>query len=219
MGNNESGDKIHEQPRCNAQIEPSFPAEVKPYRPAKIRVQGETEDFYSVPPKSLAAIVIQIVEQEGPIMEDIIANRVAEAWGIARVGTRIRRIVERAVQIACANKTLVRDEDAFRLRKMTNIPIRKNNGQQSRDIEKIPMIEIAAAIRLCLREAVSIDETELVATVAILFGFQRTGPKIQKRILKAIDLLESKSEAIRDGNVVRVGTLPNRNMQEGSNGI
>jgi hypothetical protein len=48
--------------------------------------------------KELAAVVLRIVELEGPVHEDEVINRVRELWGLGRAGARIQDAVAKAVR-------------------------------------------------------------------------------------------------------------------------
>jgi hypothetical protein len=57
-----------------------------------------------------------------------------------------------------------------------------------RDIELIPLEEIAEACYLCVQKAFGIQRSELVTQVARLLGYDRTGPRVRERVEKAIEL-------------------------------
>lgn len=177
---------------------------IEDYRPARLAPQGAPESFYSSPVSLLAELVTEIVEKEGPVHLEVVARRLAEAWGMQRVGNRIERRVRDAVRAAQRRELITRDGEFLRRPGAKRVKIRRSTPDHPRAVEHIDLEEIAAAARLCLQEAVGIREEELITETARLLGFQRVGIRVKVRVSKAIDRLCARNEAVKSGDMVRL---------------
>ncbi|HTF57722.1 MAG TPA: DUF3320 domain-containing protein, partial [Planctomycetota bacterium] len=127
------------------------PGGVRAYRLFPVRRRGLPDDFHAQPVAKLADLAAEIVECEGPVHEEVLARRVADHWGIARMGPRVSEIVEAAVAACERSGDAVRrgpfvwpaglDDPAVRSRE---------DGGAPREGEHIAPEEVEAAVLLVL---------------------------------------------------------------------
>ena len=65
--------------------------------------------------------------------------------------------------------------------------------------EHIPPAEYELAVRVALREAMGIAPDHLAGAVRDLFGFKRTGKRLQEEIDAAVQRLKARGEVVEDG--------------------
>jgi very-short-patch-repair endonuclease len=166
------------------------PAEAIPYRETAIPKQrGGSEGFYRTPPQKLVQWVDLIVKTEGPIEIGLIVTRIARAWDIGRIGPKIRSTVENAIGTG-RRQNLFEVREGFAWPKgLKTAAVRvPSEGAANRDIDQIPTEEVAEAVCLCLKAAISLDREDMVRQTAWLFGL-RVNDKTLLKVNEAIGLL------------------------------
>lgn len=142
-----------------------------PDLPWRIDVSEMDADMYMVPG------VRAVIEAETPVHTDVLFQRLRDAWGIGRVGSKIRANIMSAVKRAGAT----RDGDFVMVRGQTS-GVRTPSARTTRKVEQIHSIELAEALSQLLREMGSASDDELRTATARLFGWGRTGNGIQARL-------------------------------------
>jgi very-short-patch-repair endonuclease len=178
----------------------------EPYSEASFPVPSRL-DPHELYTKDLAAIVLRIVEHEGPIHEEEVVTRVRTLWGKSRAGSRIQDAVERATQSLIAGKSCVL-EDGCLLIPGTTIKVRNRANVISPTLRKpeyLPRAEINAAILSVLQASFGASRSEVPNAAARLFGFQSTSTRLKEIIDSQISTLVE-TGVIRDENgVLKVG--------------
>ena len=169
----------------------------QPYPCLVPSLQGDPQRFYE--PSSIALLraqVVRIIEQEGPIVESLLARRVAEEWGFARSGGRIRTILARCLPSRLAKSKkgeeavywpLDVDPADYRL---CRIPT--SHPQTQRSIDEIPQEEIQNAVLDALEKFISFPAEDLPREVAKRFGISRVTKNIGGQIEQAIEALKDR---------------------------
>ncbi|MGH2561952.1 MAG: DUF3320 domain-containing protein [Thermomicrobiales bacterium] len=129
--------------------------------------------------------VARCVEVEGPIHRDLLARRITVAWGHQRARSRIRAHIDEAVSIT-VRKGSVRRRGDF-LWPPADPEIVPREGAD-REIDHMPVEELVRGMTIVLEHAMSLTEDELVTQTARLFGYQRTGSAIDRRLRDVIRL-------------------------------
>jgi hypothetical protein len=80
----------------------------------------------------------------------------------------------------------------------------KKKGDKARAIEHIAPEEIAEAAFLCVQEARSLSEADLIAQTAKLLGYARVTKKIDAAVTQAIDGLKVSGRIHEEEGLVRV---------------
>src|SRR5271157_138025 len=70
------------------------------------------EDFYKCPPNKVGQLIETIVIAEGPIEIDLLNTRVAKAWGIQRVGTKMKATI-RSILYRSTHYGFLQNRDNF----------------------------------------------------------------------------------------------------------
>jgi len=136
---------------------------------------------HEAPLPLLADLVIQIIEVEGPIHRDLIARRVAAAFGKARTGGRIRTASDTAVDRALRMGRAVLDgEFAMTPTQREEPPVRDRSAEGAPGAAAhLPPAEIRAAAARVVAESGEMPREEMVVATARLLGFLRVGPELR----------------------------------------
>ena len=156
-----------------------------------------------------AKLIDEVVTAEGPIHVDLVAKRLAAAWGLTRVGARMQKCVLEACYISEQNGKIRKKGDFLWPVQFGEIVVRKSdplNPTTIRDIEHIPTEELGTAMKLIIHDAVGMSPEILLQETSRLFGFNRNGEKIRQRMSESLSGLIQKKEVIQTGDSV---TLPN----------
>jgi hypothetical protein len=159
-----------------------------PYVASTVTVKADFEP-HEAPLPLLTDLVIRIVEAEGPIHRDLIARRVAAAFGKGRTGGRIRTAsdaaVERAVRMGRAH---LDGEFAMTAGQRDDPPVRDRSGETAPVTlpEMIPPAEIWAAAARVVAESGEMPVEELIVATARILGFSKTGKDIRGAIGDAL---------------------------------
>lgn len=159
-----------------AQHEPSFPLHGDPHE---------------APVASLIELIENIVIVEGPLHEELIARRIAGAYGKAQVGSRIRATSDAAISHAArTGRVLMRDGFVMTRDQMNTPPVRDRSGLKPalKRPELLPPLEVRAAAARVISESGEMPREELIVATARLLGFARVGADLRGAIDVALDL-------------------------------
>lgn len=171
-------------------------------------IKGTVEDFHqSNAEYSIGLLVEGVVSKEGPISLSLAARRVTEHWGISRVTSRVlKRVAEISrkshVRYACEKDGVFLWQPAQDPEEFSVFRIPGADEASKRDAADLPPQEVANAALLILEQHISLPMTDLIRETARMFGFQRTGPTVDKSMRNGIGLLVRKGEAKEEGGVV-----------------
>jgi Protein of unknown function (DUF4011)/REase_MTES_1575/Protein of unknown function (DUF3320)/AAA domain len=159
--------------------------QMPPYQRAKARASRSHEP-HEVHPSVLAELVEKIIDAEGPIHQDEVSRRVAEAFGKERAGARILSTTVKALRRARQNADNVRDDDEFWFTptQQKSPPVRNRAAEQGPTLkaENISLMEIEAALSIAREDNAGGSDDELVRYAAQLLGFRRVGPELRVRL-------------------------------------
>jgi hypothetical protein len=157
----------------------------------------------------MAAIVLRIVEHEGPIHEEEIVTRVRMLWAKGRAGSRIHESVARAIRSLLASKECAREEHcltvpgaAVRVRNRANVM-----SPTLRKPDHLPPSEIRAAILSILHASHGATRSEIPAAIARLLGFQATSAQLRAAINSQIDGLTRDRKIDEANGMLRVPVI------------
>jgi very-short-patch-repair endonuclease len=155
------------------------------------------------------AMILNTVAQEAPIVEDLIARRVVDAWG-AVLSEKRRSVIHRTLENLVRVGTLVRHGNAYCFPNqpvdLVRIP-QPGDKRTERDVKQIPDVELARAVALLVSEAHIVTETEAHQRAARIFGWRRTGPAITAALTRAIEqpldqgLIQRSGAELRPANI------------------
>jgi very-short-patch-repair endonuclease len=201
-----SAERLQSAPlQHSASREPALPE----YEPFVVTgINGSPDDFYDQrSDRSIRALIEMVVRTEGPVSIDLVARRVSEHWGVGRVTSRtLKRIEELAGKTAV---TMMREVGGTYLWAASQDPktyslfrVIGENENSKRAAEHLPPQEVANAVFYVLEQHVSIPVADLVRETARLFGYQRTGPAVDKAMRGGIRLLVKNGGAKEDDGMV-----------------
>jgi very-short-patch-repair endonuclease len=173
-------------------VEPddTLPEGVMPYRAFLGERQGEPSEFYALAeykPGRITDVLVSVVEQEGPIHILEATRRVVACWGMGKAGANLLKTVQVAATRAHKRGSIVVRDDFLWPSEMTQAVVRVPSDENSvRNIDYVPLEEIAEACILCVHDAYAIQQDELITQAARLLGYHRTGANVRERISEAI---------------------------------
>jgi hypothetical protein len=176
-----------------------------PYVIAALPPAGDGDAFHE--PRHTGRVreqVAAVLAAEAPIKLELLARRVAEAWGIGRTTERVRE----RVRAALPPTAVVRDgvlwpagADPSSWRGFRTSPA----GEAARDAELLPGVEIESAMAWVLHQHGSLGEDDLLRETARQFGFARLGTAVRAAMLGGLERMLERGEAARDDGLVRPG--------------
>lgn len=153
--------------------------------------------------QSTLAATIYIVEQEGPIHQDLLSKRIIENSDVTHQGRKVSQTIDQAVSYADQNDRLDKRGDFLYPPSFHEFSIRRRDGVAA-NINWIPEGEIEEAINTILELQYQTPEDELVMQVAKVLGFSRTGPRISNRVCPVIERMVQ--EGSLENNAGRLST-------------
>lgn len=153
---------------------------------------GEPELFYeraAIP--MLRAQLMNVIQAEGPIMQDLLLKRIARAWGLPRM---TRRIEEHLVRLAPfparpgADGAAVFWPSDVDPATWEGFRVPAQDAQARRAIDEISLEELGNAALYVLSQQGGTATDSLARTVSRLFGVSRTMADAETRILQALSV-------------------------------
>jgi very-short-patch-repair endonuclease/DNA polymerase III delta prime subunit len=157
-------------------------------------------DLYEQPIPSIAVMVANVVNVEGPIHIKEVIRRVRTLWGHQQAGARIQRAVELGAAYAERQGTVLRRGDFVWRPRAENLRVRRRNGDPPIKVEFICDEEIAEALRLVLRYQFATSRADLVKRASKLFGFQSLHAQSAARFEDVLQKLLAQGELEEKAN-------------------
>jgi energy-coupling factor transporter ATP-binding protein EcfA2/very-short-patch-repair endonuclease len=191
------GRLVANEPRSSASIKVDFEAVevdsggewIEDYVVADVdKIPSHVDLADSSNARRLVALVNDVVAAEEPVHIETLMQRLRSAADIGRVGQRIRKTLERAINLSNVNY----DGEFLSLEGSPSIVVRRPHPDLMRDVDRIHPLELkAAALGVC-RDSIAISKNDLVDAVSLVFGWRRKGDKIVSALERIIlDLLHS----------------------------
>jgi very-short-patch-repair endonuclease len=178
-----------------------------PYVAAAFAVPNDREP-HELTAKALEAILLRIVQTEGPIHEDELVVRVRDLWDLGRAGARIQDAVAKGVRSLLVTGKCRREEEFLSI-PGAPLVVRNRENVQSANLRKpdlLPPEEIRAAILALIDTHHGAGGEQIPVAVARIFGFKSTSGPLREVIAAQTDKLRRQGvieEA--DGMFKRVG--------------
>ena len=189
----------------DAIVEPLSPAS-RPARPpyveASFAVNRELEP-HDTSLADLAAVVVRIVESEGPVHIDEIAVRVRQLWGFARAGARMKGAVVRAADTAFARGMI--SSGPFHAIPGRPVVVRNRAAVLSLTLRKpefLPPSEIDALMLELVDGNFGASRDELVQTASRELGFASTSAQLRAGLLDRITDLIAAGALVENGSLL-----------------
>ncbi|WP_348733147.1 DUF3320 domain-containing protein [Rheinheimera texasensis] len=164
-----------------------FTACTTPYKKTDVSKLNipQVDDFSAIPLSVLVHAVERIVETEYPIYASLVATRLANAAGLTRVGAKIRRTVDQAIEIA-ANRELIRQDTGEVLWSQGRNTVKLRNWNSAdastRKLDNVCDAELANALLLTVQDAHAISVSDAASAALGLLGFQRATAQAVERM-------------------------------------
>ncbi len=138
----------------------------------------------------LHKLIEQVLAAEAPMHISLLTRRVAAYFGVAKPTSEIAaRIAEVGGDVftACWEPNVVwrRDQKSHDL---PAVRVAASNPQTKRDVAQVPLMEIAAAIRVVVERAPGLTAVDLVRESAKLLGFARFTADVKARIERGLEV-------------------------------
>ncbi|ADG07387.1 putative DNA helicase [Kyrpidia tusciae DSM 2912] len=162
------------------------------YQPVVLeRVPFTIDDFFAESNTRLIKEQLsKVIEGEGPISCDLLYRRVLGAWGIKRIGHRLRMRLDEIVK-HMRPKCTVQDQTPFfwprDVDPATYMRFRISEGDaERRDAADLPVQEVASAVQYILEGQISLPKEQLIRELARLFGYQRLGSAVETALERGV---------------------------------
>ena len=135
--------------------------------------------------RHLVPFVLEVVRIEEPIHKDLLLKRLRDTSNIGKVGSRIRKTVDRAIKLA----SIEVNGEFLWATSSREVEVRRANPYENRDISLIALEELREAILGTVKHATGIAQPELIQSVRQIYGWKRSGSQIENQISQEIDFL------------------------------
>jgi very-short-patch-repair endonuclease len=125
--------------------------------------------------QGLADLIVQVVEAEGPIHEDLLAERLKQICGVDRAGSNVQSNIGEAIRVAVRRKMIERrrQKDFLWVVNAQLSTFRVLANSHKRPLEWIHRDEIVLAILYLVEDQFGVVKSELGRAVLRLFGIER----------------------------------------------
>ncbi len=161
------------------------------------------DDFYLRPRREIVNLIEKIARAEGPIEMDMLNARVAKAWSIQRIGPKMKSTILQAISEGSSKGLFEKRGNFIWPKGLRALTVRaQSESGVGRDLDQVCDEEIAEAVFIILKEAISLDREDLIKLVARLFG-SRANNRATDKVNSAIGMLinvkriEWRSEKLR----------------------
>lgn len=147
----------------------------------------------------------EVVKVESPVHFEEIARRIADANGVAKIGSRIRYTINAATDYA-ENAGLIKRKGDFLWEPGMTVPnIRDRSGlsPSSKKLQLIASEEMNLAIKKVVEGSIAIQPDAAVPLIAKMFGFARVTEDMRGHVLGVIDQSVVSGIVIRDGEFLK----------------
>lgn len=162
--------------------------------------------LHEVQPRRLGEWVVQVLNVESPVHMSEVMRRVANAAGIARVGSRINQAFQAAFRSAIREGIVRQSGDFLWLKGMTAPPLRDRSDLPAavKKLELIAPEEIELAIERVVRESYGMTEDQVPQTACGLLGFGRVTEEMSTIVSNRVEAMLKMSRLMRQGTHVIV---------------
>jgi len=153
------------------------------YEEASIKALRGYPEIHTVPMPALATLVESVVSVESPVHTDIVVQRIRDAWGVQRAGSRIQDAVASAIQYAKRIKDIHRSGDF--LCKPDTDAVARDRSQADSAVRRPEMIapeEWRAAIVAVVQRNLGVKRDELPMAAGRWLGFANTTAAVREQV-------------------------------------
>lgn len=195
-----------EHERVPVDTEPDRPWSA-PYEASELYVTPMAELHTPEARPAIRRILTRVVETEGPIHEELLVQRVREAWGVTKAGPRIRENIRQVVRGLKRAGSVSMSGEFIDIAGRTDLTARHPtpDGTPLRKVMHIAPAERRLALRELAAECPGVSGAELIRLACDFFGWKRLGPDIRAALQG--DIAELYAEGVFVGAEGRI-TVP-----------
>jgi very-short-patch-repair endonuclease len=175
----------------------------EPYIVAKLpRGHAPHEGLHMESPTRLAKMLQAVVDVESPVHMEEAMKRVLDAYGVTRLGVRIRERMLVAISLAARNYWLREDGDFLVNPNQADTLVRDRStlDASSRRIGLVAPAELQAAILRVVAASVAINPGDVAGEVCTLLGFGRTTGDMRTAIEEQVEALIERQQLRANGH-------------------
>lgn len=161
------------------------------YQVARLTPHYSDKDLYQTPLPVVVNWVVETVNLESPVHRSEIARRIAESSDVGRVGARIQKLVDRAINQAISQR-LIAAREPFLWSLSMETPVVRDRQElptRARTLAMIAPEEVDQAIVQVVAGAYGIDRPDVGQAVCRLFGIRRATEAQQVIVRDRIETL------------------------------
>ena len=160
----------------------------KPYVQGNYRMMSTYSTYADLQRKRMQTVIQAIVESEQPITLSLLGKRLSSIYGIPRITTQIRQLIEgEADRCVYRDPSSPRENPYFWSNAVTAVHYTDYRQAAGRDAEDIPLVEVRNLLAYAIEQQVSTpNDAALRAQVAKMLGFNRRTKKLDEAVDHAI---------------------------------
>ena len=161
-------------------------------------------ELHEAPGSLLFCPITEIVRVEGPVHVSEVLRRIADAVGVARIGSRIKQNLGWAIGNAVRRGMILKRGEFLWSTGMNPPVVRDRRDVQGKKIEMVAPEEIAQALRMIVKHSYGMDRREAAIEAARLLGFRSVSKNTAKQTLKVLETLVESGEFVVTGAQITV---------------
>lgn len=185
---------------------PSIDQRKRNYPELKLQSHGPSDVFYEFNSRAIIKLQVnRIIENEGPIVEDLIIRRVAQEWGFNRVASKIKKIVQDNLPIQPSD-TGHNSRPTYWPNSIdpAEYPFYRVADREVRKFEDVPLKELCNAALEILEKYIAFPNEDFPAEIARHFGFSRVTQSTAKICKSAIQHMICRKVIMLDGDDYKI---------------
>ena len=155
---------------------------------------------------AIVAVVLKLLEHEGPIVEELVITRVRSAWLLAKSGPVIQKRVRSVLDSLVRKKRVVNVGTVYDLPDREITAARMPTDHCQRKVGHVPGVERQFAMRRVVEDCPGIPRDELLREVGRVFGWSRIRSEIRATLTQDLQELMELQELIETGGGIRPAT-------------
>lgn len=164
-----------------------------------------SESFHDLSESALFAAIIRVVDTEGPVHFELLGNRLLDAAGVGRMGSRIRERIENALRsLECVGEIVRRGDAIGREAHFRQPPLRdwRPLPDKERKLDHVADTELMACLFYAVLRGEG-SETETAMNDGLdRIGFPRLTQSARERMQSPLQALTERGEVrVRDGRL------------------
>ena len=173
----------------------TLPRWTVPYRLCSVKTRpAPSVEFHDPSARRVLLLMMQeVIDVEGPVHLEVLLRRLAERWGLQKSGRRMKDTVKKTLGVLLKEgEAEKRGHFVWPKTNKFSLKVRRPDQDDSatiRKVEFIPDEELELAIKNIVRDALSISREDILTQVARVFGFDRTGHRIRRRLERILGLM------------------------------